>query len=600
MKTLSPEVKRLAASIWKAIGSPLSTELKVMLDEGDWVGIAQKRVEPRDYTDAANYFLDAQASSLLRKYEALPTSKPDRRRKALENWSKGEAECYKTNERLSPYLEGMTHPDCNGEVYRHVVGIRKIVDSVLGKAPSMDALSGKFGPGATFSDPSVRSTVADKMNTVSSLTSGAKWFILPWMQTKWGRLSASSSPQRSPVFVRGNRFSVAPKDALKDRAIAAEPSINVYFQLALGSAVRPLLKKVGIDLDGGQDVHRQVACEASISGLFATLDLSNASDTVAYNLVRLLLPPDWFTLFDELRSSHTRFSPRDLPRLPVNGDSATKAWVKLEKFSSMGNGFTFELETLVFFAIVKYIEMCFRDGDDSLTLVYGDDIICNTDIVPAVIQALRFFGFTLNEEKSFSVGPFRESCGGDFFFGQAVRPYFLKEDLFEPQHFIAAANALRACAEASPQGFALVRSAWFGLLDSLPTDIRHCRGPSGLGDVVIHDEVSKWSTRWRSQTKYVRVYRPCRYLTVPFKLFDPDVVHACALYGVPWTRGQIMVRDPIQGYKLGWMTAYGSNWTPGVRQFDKGGNPLELFELKSKSVGVRVFRKDYTSPFKMA
>lgn len=590
-RKLSPEVKRFALTLLGSIGTPSADRISDAIHREDWVYVAKQRVDPRAYNNALEYFLDAQASALLRKLEDLPTPADSRRVKALENWRKGEADCYRTNERLSPYLEGVTHPSCDPAVLRHIGGMQKIVKSILGRCPSMDDLLGKFGPGATFSDPSVRSTIADKMNVNASITRGAKWFILPWMATTWGRLTADSVPRRGLVEVRGNRFAVAPKDAEKGRAIGAEPSVNIFFQLPVGKAIRARLRRVGIDLDGGQSKHRQVACEASITGRFATLDLSNASDTVARSFVKLMLPPDWYELLTELRSPSTRFLSKDLPAKPTvpDGVDSSKRWVLLEKFSSMGNGFTFELESLLFYAVVKYIEMMYIDDDTGQTLVYGDDIICNTEIVPAVTQALQFFGFSLNTEKSFSEGKFRESCGGDYFDGQAVRPYFLKESLCEPQQFIACANGVRRAFEESPVGFTLARRAWFYLLDQLPIGIRRCRGPQGLGDIVIHDERDRWRTRWRSQTMYVQVYRPAKHLGVSWNRFDPDVVLACALYGSAWNRGFIRPRDSVAGYKVGWITAYGIPWVPQVGVVSEG-NSLVDYLLKRSTLD---FPEDY-------
>lgn len=544
MKALPPEVERFCRAYYGALGTPIACELLQLMSERNWDAIAVKRIDPRAYTCAVQYFKDASAASLLRKCEDLPTSF-DRKAAAVRNWKKGEESCFRTNRRLFPYLEGLTNPSSNMDVARHIVGIRKIVASILGRVPSQDDLIGRHGPGATFSDPAIRSTIADKMNSIPSATPGCLHFLPNWLETKWGRECASAGTPRSPVFVRGNRFSTAPKDAEKDRPIGAEPSLNVFYQLSLGKLIRRRLKNVGIDLDDGQDKHRQVACAASITGRHATLDLSNASDTVSAVCVELLMPNPWFELLNWLRSPYTR----------VDGK-----WVRLEKFSSMGNGFTFELESLIFYAIVRYTEMMLLDDDvEDDTLVYGDDIICRTEIVTPVTKILNFFGFQLNEEKSFWAGPFRESCGGDYFSGQAVRPYFMKEFPCEPQHFIAAANAIRKKAFDCLGSLDVLLRAWFILLDNIPTGIRRCRGPEGLGDVVIHDDEERWVTRWRSQTKYIAVYRPARYRKVPFKVFDDGVVHACALYGVPWSGGFVIPRDAVLGYKVGWIVAWGVN-----------------------------------------
>jgi hypothetical protein len=556
VKTLSSEMKRFACSYYAAIGTPFSKRLKDYVEEGKWDDLAHASCDPRDYSDADSYRLDCFAAGLLRKSGDLPTS-IDRKAAALSNWWSGEKACFKTNLRLEPYLEGLSHPSCDARVLTHIGAMRKEVRRILGRPPLLMELEGRHGPGATYSDPSVRATAADKMNSVPSLTPGLLDILPYWWETLWGRAcSAPGVNRRNPVEVRGNRFTTAPKDAKKDRPIAVEPSINVFYQLAVGKWIRKRLKQAAsIDLNSGQQTHRQVARDASITGLFATLDLSNASDTVAYNLVKLLLPDDWFLLLSCLRSPYTE--------MRVSGQNR---WIKLEKFSSMGNGFTFELETLLFFVITQY---CVKQHEPDMVkdvLVYGDDIICPSGSVMPVIHCLQFFGFSLNQEKSFWSGPFRESCGGDFFNGEPVRPYQLKEFPHEPQEWIACANALRGAVEASFGTIDRFRSAWFVLLDQLPSEIRQCRGPKGLGDTVIHDDASRWDVHVRSQTSYVKAYKPVGALNgVPYKLFDPDVVLACAVLGFLWGRGQILPRTPKMSYKIGFSCIYGTSWVPGAK-----------------------------------
>lgn len=574
MRPFSSEMRRFARLYYKAIGTPLALSLQEALARGDWDYLASRRVDPRAYTSYDDYRRDSLAAALLRKCKDLPTTF-DKRARALESWVAGEVACTKTNIRLAPYLEGFSHPSCNTDVFRHLVGIREIVRRVLGSLPDLNDLVGRHGPGATFSDKSVRSTVPDKMNSVPSMTHGCSVLLPQWEQTAWGRACLNPEhTRRDPVKSRGNRFTTAPKDAEKDRPIAAEPSINVFYQLAIGSLIRSRLKRWGIDLDKGQEVHRRVAREASISGAFATLDLSNASDTVARDLVRFLLPQPWYALLDAVRSPFTHLTMGD----------GSKRWVMLEKFSSMGNGFTFELESLIFFAICRYITDLNGGGQ---VLVYGDDIIVRNDLANDVTACLSFLGFTLNKEKSFSAGPFRESCGGDFFNGVDVRPYFMKELPCEPQQLIAAANAVRRVSWAF-KGPLDLRPAWFTLIDQIPSGVRSCRGPEGLGDIVLHDEEEFWSIRVRSQTRYVKIYRPARYRKVPFRLFDPDVVFACALYGVPWGGGAVIPRDAVSGYKVGWSVIWGLSQEPIL------GSPVRSFMLRASTafdfIGPRLTR----------
>jgi len=92
---------------------------------------------------------------------------------------------------------------------------------------------------------------------------------------------------------------------------------------------------------------------------------------------------------------------------------------RLEKFSSMGNGFTFPLESLIFWALASA-------ASDDIVTVYGDDIICAVKDVELIIKVLEACGFAINKGKSFWSGPFRESCGSDYYRGIDVRPVYVK------------------------------------------------------------------------------------------------------------------------------------------------------------------------------
>jgi hypothetical protein len=541
--TIPRDVAVTVSTLCEDLATPVSLSVAILARYGEWDQIALKKVDPIHYLTADMYWRDAVACSVLRKTEDLPTSF-DREAKAVKLFHDCERLCFLSNERLSPFVFNAHAPEDDG-IATFVAAVQKWIGCILGRPPTN--VRGRFGPGSTYGDRGKLCTVPDKMSSRPTLTASAMGFLFPWTETKWATACAVSG--RAPKFVPGNRFTTVPKDASKFRGIAIEPSVNLFYQLGLGRAVRRKLLQSGIDLKNGQDIHRQVAREASIRGHMSTLDLSNASDTICRNLVKLLLPSNWFELFDSLRS----------PTTHVDGKT-----LRLEKFSSMGNGFTFELETLVFLGIcAASLESC---GLPVLigtnVLVYGDDIIVPTECSRVVISALRFFGMDLNESKSFVSGPFRESCGGDFFEGIDVRPYFLKEFPSEPQHYIAMANGFRQLASPSrshANRSRLTRRAWFCILDALPSDIRRCRGPKDLGDLVIHDEEDRWQFRWRHSIRYLRCYRPARFTRIGWEHFRPEVVLATALYGIGDERGGkhpvkgIDPRDNVIGYKLGWV-----------------------------------------------
>lgn len=205
--------------------------------------------------------------------------------------------------------------------------------------------------------------------------------------------------------VCSNRVEFVPKNWKTSRTIACEPEGNVPFQLAFDSWVKDRLRrKTRIDL-GDQSKNRDLARRGSIDGSLATIDLSMASDTLSYELVRWLLPPDWFDYVDRVRTPFGR----------VDG-----TLLKYQKFSSMGNGTTFPLETLIF------ASACYAVGSREFS-VYGDDIIIETELADELIQLLGYYGFMPNEEKSFTSGPFRESCGGNFFEGVDITPFYVRD-----------------------------------------------------------------------------------------------------------------------------------------------------------------------------
>lgn len=538
-------------AVLAALGSsPFIDKVKSLFVNGEWDSLATLEVSPHDHASAQAYFRDAQAAALFSKNADLPTSF-DKASKAKLNWWDGEKSCYRTNIRLSGLQEG-EHP----HVDRLLQLAREKIRLWIGSGPPL-RVEGRFGPGATYADPSVRATVPDKMNSVPTATPSAFLSVLDLLETGWGRALTARGSQVE--YVRGNRHSLAPKNAKTDRNIAIEPSVNIFYQLALGNVLRQRLKwSTGIDLRHAAFHHRRVACSASILRDVATIDLRNASDTLSYALVRRLMPSRWFRRLCELRSSYTF----------IDGQ-----WVKLEKFSSMGNGYTFELETLVFLALCcAACEMqglpCQPKVDVS---VFGDDILVPTAAAKGVVAALAFCGLETNVQKTFIDGPFRESCGADFYDGVAVRPFFMKEVPNAPEQWIKLANGLRRAFRAHFGEYGLPTKAWFKCLDALPSHIRRCRGPEDLGDIVVHDERERWDTRTRGSIRYIRVYRPARYRKVPLGLFDPDVILAYATYGgssnatrSPTKPGldhralssrheHVVPRDGVIGYKVGWV-----------------------------------------------
>jgi hypothetical protein len=237
-----------------------------------------------------------------------------------------------------------------------------------------------------------------KVSTRPVATSGAVKYLKA-LGIFWGTRSIE------PRIAEWNRVTFVPKNWKTDRTIACEPEGNLPLQLAFDTYAKRRLKRLWrIDLTN-QFRNQEMAREGSICGKYATIDLKAASDSLAYNTVRWLLPERWFQYVNDIRSPLYRLD-----------DGSCHSY---SKFSSMGNGATFALETLVFAAACRAV------GATDFS-VYGDDIVITTEHAEAVIRLLDFLGFSTNTEKSFIEGPFRESCGLDSYEGTDVTPFYLR------------------------------------------------------------------------------------------------------------------------------------------------------------------------------
>lgn len=233
-----------------------------------------------------------------------------------------------------------------------------------------------------------------------------------------------------PREERPVRVISVPKTQKTPRIIALEPTCMQYVQQGILDVMMQEFRTSDnarnfVRFDS-QSPNQAMAREGSLTGLLATLDLSEASDRVSYQHVRYLLRRHSVTR-DAVDACRSR-------KAGVPGHGV----IRLSKFASMGSALTFPFEALVFSTIVFVgIERALnrqlsRKDFKSFygkVRVYGDDIIVPVDFVPSVISSLQDFGLVVNTGKSFWTGKFRESCGGDFYDGRDVTIARLKSEL---------------------------------------------------------------------------------------------------------------------------------------------------------------------------
>lgn len=531
--------RRIAELAYASLDTPRSLTACLLLRHGEWDQLASLRSDPLLYLDTSigveKYRRDAQASDLYRKFEGLPTPASSRRKKAIEAFHSAEAHCTSTNAFLSS-LRFLPLGDFERACVRILRKARKWIARVLGSVPP--SLEGRYGPGTVFELKGAGATLADKFWTKPHITHNCQQiFEHCWASTHVARTRCELGLDWIG-YVRGNRFTTVPKDSSIDRGICIEPSGNLYCQLGIGGYWKSRLASIGIHVGGdpdlnplealrvrrgpdGQQIHQELARIGSITGELATIDLSSASDTVCYQLVRWLIPDDWFALLDATRS----------PLTLIEGK-----WTHLQKFSSMGNGYTFELETVIFCALVHAVTGC-TPGKD--VFVYGDDIIVPAIHARDTLAVLQAFGFTPNAKKTFTTGLFRESCGGDFFMGTNVRSFFLKTDPVHPCEWYVVYNEL--------QRRGLHRAAKAVLYDCIPLEERRF-GPSWLGDSVLHsNDRSTWKVRRKSGISWV-YGRQLKPTVIKHDRWSSGMLLSLALYGV--RSSGISPRGEICGMRL--------------------------------------------------
>jgi len=337
---------------------------------------------------------------------------------------------------------------------------RGYIHSVLGPLHD-DVVLGSFSGGASTSRRRTASNPAQKFVGQADATGE----VMKFLDTLYRE---SELFRRFHIFndvreVEGAELFTVPKKTDIDRCACKEPDINMYLQKGVGRHIRSRLRRHGINLND-QSRNRLLAQRGSVCQDLATIDLSSASDSICINVVHALLPFDWYMYLNEIRSQ----------KVLVRGE-----YVSTDMFSSMGNGFTFELESLIFWALTR--ATCYVLGIPGVISVYGDDIICPDRAYEPVSLVLEAFGFSVNEEKSFHSNhadelhrPFRESCGGHYYNGVDVTPFYLKRAPTHLTDVIRVANQLRRWAFADctrqyehPELYRM----WLSLAEHVPSDL---------------------------------------------------------------------------------------------------------------------------------
>jgi len=404
--------------------------------------------------------------------------------------------------------------------------------------------------------------------------------------------------------VEGSKLSFVPKTHDISRLICIEPSVNMFIQLGLGKILEGRLKSAfGIDLAVQPELNRNLARVGSLNDSYVTIDLSSASDSMSLRMLREFLPRHVLPWFEKTRS------PRAWSPLLCE-------FVELGMVSSMGNGFTFPLQTAFFTCIVSAAARCRQhrlkrakfDVLGSLAenyAVFGDDIIVDKAISGDVLRLLALCGFTVNADKTFVEGPFRESCGHDYYHGRNVRGVYVKS-LRSVQDRVAIINNLN------------LWSATTGV--SLSNTIKYLlstvRGPRGSMPFVPFAESEDAGVRVPFEllgvkpkrdvntgaVKYRRFTSTPKRLTIgesevlvsakeKYRRYNPSGLLIAMLHG-SLRNCTITIRHDRCRYRAGWALTPYWDYVPVQGLFGSSSKELEDFWLRWKSaVGANLCLK---------
>ncbi|DAD52323.1 TPA_asm: RNA-directed RNA polymerase, partial [ssRNA phage SRR6960799_19] len=466
----------VAKVMWASLDTPISLSCALLLKYQEYEQLVTRTVRPQDYCDVPlvsswcsplQFRDDYLAVSVLAKWPNFEHADLDPVGACEGADLAAEIHCRKTNERLARVRFS---PRGDEAAYLHLMfRMQADISRVLGAFHPTEWLEAcRFGPGKA----SAQTGTIDYEKLLSQPSVTADFAALgaallaestPWLEAVSGvapDVFSHECGEEEMVYrfdmtlEPGDRNRMVPKNAKTMRGIRPQPGLNVFAQLGIGEMIRHRLRLNGLDLDN-QTPNQHLAQKGSLRGsTLVTVDLKGASGHIARRLPPFLLEtanPGWLHAMQLTRT--TRMLPHGASDEAAKSDAA---WVPMESFSAMGNGYTFELETLIFWAAVRACRQ--KVQDDAPYRVYGDDIICGCKTADLLLPFLDFLGFPLNLKKTFLEGPFRESCGADWWDGTNVRPIFFSvtaEEIHEDNEngtsilrWLQTCNAIRRLARA--------------------------------------------------------------------------------------------------------------------------------------------------------
>jgi len=301
------------------------------------------------------------------------------------------------------------------DVDRVLLVASQLLEEVLCDFNPYDIRPG-HGPGAvaTGEKPSEKWTFKRRYTSLNSEYPFAQYFCVGGLPEYSDRREWYDGIET--VDVPTAKVVLVPKDSRGPRIISMEPLEIQWIQQGIRNELYPYIENHPLTRGyvnfTDQGVNQALAEFGSRTGTLATLDLKDASDRVSLALVEAIYPDDFCRVLNATRSTSTI--------LP----DGTK--VTLKKFAPMGSALCFPIEALTFWALALGVINVISPGNERLQTkgvwVYGDDLVVPTEYAEPIMSVFRTYGLEFSEDKCFTTGPFRESCGVDSLSGVDITP----------------------------------------------------------------------------------------------------------------------------------------------------------------------------------
>lgn len=402
--------------------APVSARVQIpKLFRGLYLRIFQENGVLKNDPDSESIFFLRQLLLLGKKY--LVSGPEHLNAKAIEEFKAIDREIMLSHESDSPSTQENSYVDDVRKVRRIARIIFDDLGHTLGRYDPSE-WPFKHGPGVTsnigrFEDKYIFGTWSNQLDAIYSFSDFAFH--------NWSAWASETARHEDTLEVLPSKLYCVPKSAVAARTICAEPAANMWCQQNLLAFVYTRSRKTWLSKYvsfNDQTPNQTYAFLGSRDDTYSTVDLSSASDRITVGHVRQLFRTNGRVLAACLAS---RSPSTQLPDGEI---------IPLRKYASMGNATIFPIQTL-FFLGIGLATLClrkplnqrpWRDMEGRIR-VFGDDIVISRECGKLLCDVLESYGLKVNQQKTFIDGPFKESCGKDYFAGLDVTPVYLKEPL---------------------------------------------------------------------------------------------------------------------------------------------------------------------------